>query len=167
MHIFEVYGQTETNGPATATLQGDVSNGHVGGVINTCKIRLRDVIEMGYLHTDNPPRGEILVKSSHNFRGYFKNPEKTKEAFDEDGWVCTGDVGIIFPNGAVKVVDRAKNIFKLAQGEYIAPEKLENIYVQCSLIAQIFVYGDSLQSFLLSVVVVDPDVLKKWATDKG
>ena len=52
MHVFEAYGQTETTGPATCTLRGDITNGHVGGVINTTRIRLRDVVEMGYLHTD-------------------------------------------------------------------------------------------------------------------
>ena len=63
------------------------------------------------------------------FAGYFKNPLRTAEAYDEDGWICSGDVGIVLPGGAIKVIDRAKNIFKLCQGEYIAPEKLENIYV--------------------------------------
>ena len=63
------------------------------------------------------------------FNGYFKNPEKNKKTFDEDGWICSGDDGIILPGGAVKIIDRVKNIFKLSQGEYIAPEKLENIYV--------------------------------------
>ena len=101
------------------------------------------------------------------FGGYFKNPERTKEAYDEDGWICSGDVGIILTGGAVKIIDRAKNIFKLSQGEYIAPEKLEGIYVQCGLIAQMFVYGDSLQAFLLAVIIPDMDVVKKWATDRG
>lgn len=134
IHIYEVYGQTETNGPATITLPQDPTAGHVGGLFPTTKIRLRDVVEMGYLGTDNPPRGEIQFKGTNLFRGYFKNPEKTAEAFTEDGWVNSGDVGIVYPNGSVKIIDRAKNIFKLCQGEYIAPEKLENIYVQCSLV---------------------------------
>lgn len=100
------------------------------------------------------------------FSGYFKNPEKTRETFDDDGWVCTGDVVEVYSNGAIKIIDRAKNIFKLAQGEYIAPEKLENYYVQCPSIAQIFVYGDSLQGFLVGVVFPNADFVKEWAKEK-
>lgn len=59
MHIFEVYGQTETGGPATATVRQDPTPGHVGGCSTTMKLRLKDVPEMQYLSTDNPPRGEI------------------------------------------------------------------------------------------------------------
>lgn len=59
IHVYEVYGQTESNGPITATSKSDPTAGHVGGLITTCKVRLRDVVEMGYLSTDNPPRGEI------------------------------------------------------------------------------------------------------------
>ena len=129
IHIIECYGQTEVSGPATFTHPKDPkSTGHVGGLIPTLKIRLRDCPELGYLTTDNPPRGEIQFKGTCTFKGYFKNPEKTKEAITDDGWINSGDVGVIFPNGALKIIDRAKNIFKLSQGEYIAPEKLENIY---------------------------------------
>jgi long-chain acyl-CoA synthetase len=167
VHIYEVYGQTETYGPATATHPEDPTAGHVGGVFPGMRIRLRDVVEMSYLATDNPPRGEIQFYGKNIFKGYFNNPERTKEAFSEDGWLCSGDVGIVYPNGAVKIIDRAKNIFKLAQGEYIAPEKLENVYVQCPLVAQIFVHGESLQSYLLAAIVVDGPTVKKWFADKS
>jgi long-chain acyl-CoA synthetase len=128
--VLEGYGQTETSGVATATLPTDPVSGHVGGPLGCLKIRLRDVPDMNYFHTDLPcPRGEIQFKGPSVFNGYFKDVEKTNEAFSSDGWLCSGDVGLIRKDGSVKVIDRAKNIFKLSQGEYIAPEKLENIYI--------------------------------------
>ena len=114
IHVYECYGQTENNGPATLTHPLDRTPGTVGGVIPSMKIRLRDCPELGYLSTDNPPRGEVQFTGANIFKGYFKNPERTKEAFLEDGWVCSGDVGVVFPNGAIKIIDRAKNIFKLS-----------------------------------------------------
>jgi len=91
------------------------------------------------------------------FDGYYKREDKTNEAFDQYGWFCSGDVGVIYPNGTVKVIDRSKNIFKLSQGEYIAPEKLENIFVLSNYIAQSMVYGDSLKNCCVAIVVADPE----------
>jgi long-chain acyl-CoA synthetase len=111
--------------------------------------KLVDVEELKYLSTDvidgvEVPRGEICLRGPIVMSEYFKNPDKTAEALDEEGWLHTGDIGAIQPNGALKVIDRKKNIFKLQQGEYVAPEKLEAIYVNSPYIAQIFIHGDSL-----------------------
>ncbi len=141
------------------TLPEDSVAGHVGGPIPCVKIRLRDIPEMGYTSRDTPyPRGEICFAGPSVFDGYFMNPEKNKEAL-VDGWLMSGDVGIVLPNGSIRIIDRAKNIFKLAQGEYISPEKLENVYIQSPYINQIHVHGDSLQSFLVAIVVPDYEMV--------
>ncbi|XP_053887109.1 long-chain-fatty-acid--CoA ligase 1 isoform X3 [Malaclemys terrapin pileata] len=70
-------------------------------------------------------------------------------------------------NGTLKIIDRKKHIFKLAQGEYIAPEKIENVYMRSEPVAQVFVYGESLQAFLIAIVVPDADTLSSWAKKKG
>lgn len=126
--IIEGYGMTETSAGSVTTTFGDPLSGHVGGPLANVKIRLRDIPEMGYLSTDKPPKGEICMWGPSIMKGYFKNPEKTEEALS-NGWMASGDVGVINENGSIKIIDRAKNIFKLSQGEYIAPEKLENIFV--------------------------------------
>jgi len=100
-------------------------------------------------------------------RGYYKDEEKTKETIDEDGWVHTGDVGTWTPMGTLKIIDRRKHIFKLAQGEYLAPEKIEGIYTRNSLVAQAFIDGDSLQTFAVGVIVPDAEVIPAWAEKNG
>lgn len=161
----EGYGMTETSAGSVLTRAGDPVSGHVGGPVANVKIRLRDIPEMNYLHTDDPPKGEICFWGPSIMKGYYKNPEKTAEAFDGE-WLKSGDVGVINPNGSIRIVDRAKNIFKLSQGEYIAPEKLENQFIKSEWIAQIWLHGDSLHDWTMVFVVVDPDKVKPWATSK-
>lgn len=123
---------------------------------------------MEYLSTDKPnPRGELCVKGPCVFQGYFKNEEKDKEVFDAQGWLHTGDVAEIRSNGAIKLIDRKKNLFKLSQGEYISPDKLENIYSKSLFVAQMLVHGHSTESYLVAVVVPDPDYIKLWAAKQG
>jgi long-chain acyl-CoA synthetase len=133
--IDEGYGLTETSGGSCTTYPYDPESGHVGGPCANQKIKLKDIPEMNYYSTDKPyPRGEICFWGPAVMKGYFKNPEKTKESMHGE-WMRTGDVGMVLGHGGIKIFDRAKNIFKLSQGEYLAPEKLENVYIQSSWIA--------------------------------
>jgi len=100
-------------------------SGHVGAPIFACDIKLVDVPEMNYTSEDINehgvlyPRGEICFKGPNCFVGYFDRLDATRETIDEEGWVHSGDIGMIQPNGTLKVIDRKKNIFKLSQAEYV------------------------------------------------
>ena len=123
---------------------------------------------MDYRITDTPyPRGEICCRSPCVTSGYFARPDKTAEAIDAEGYLHTGDVAVVYPNGTIKILDRSKNIFKLSQGEYVAPEKVENIFVQSQYIAQCLVYGDSLKNCCVAIVVPEMSVLEDWASKNG
>ena len=166
--VLEGYGQTENTACCTATLLEDMStSGHVGIPNPAIEIVLADVPEMGYFHTDSDHkgqpcqgRGEILVRGPTVFKGYYKQPEKTRETIDEEGWLRSGDIGLWTEDGNLQIIDRKKNIFKLSQGEYVAPEKIENVIIQSLLIGQAFVHGDSLQSALVAVIILDEEPIR-------
>ncbi|RKP27272.1 hypothetical protein SYNPS1DRAFT_12943 [Syncephalis pseudoplumigaleata] len=163
-NVYEGYGQTETAAGLTLTARGDCESGHVGAPFPCCEVKLVDLPEMNYTSADKPyPRGEVCVRGNQVFREYYKLPEKTAEALDADGWCRTGDVGQWDEKGRLQIIDRAKNIFKLAQGEYIAPERIENVYQKHELVAQAFVYGHSLQATLVGIIVPDEEALRKFA----
>jgi long-chain acyl-CoA synthetase len=113
---------------------------------------------MKYLSTDECPRGEVMVRGPHIFKGYYKRKDLTDEVLQPDGWLHTGDIGRINPNGTLSIIDRKKNIFKLAQGEYVAIEKIEICLAKAFLIGQLWGYGDSFQNNLVGVVVPDWEV---------
>ena len=162
--MLEGYGLTESAAASCFMSPDDHVTGHVGGPMESIKIRLKDLPEMNYTSADKPyPRGEICMTGPSIFSGYYKRQDKTEEAFDAEGWFLTGDVGLVFPNGSIKIIDRSKNIFKLSQGEYIAPEKIEQIMTMSPMIAQIFLYGDSFKNCCVAVIVPEEDALKKWA----
>ena len=166
--VLEGYGMTESACVISKTAQDDFTTGHVGAPAPCCEIKLVDVPEMRYTKNDHPhPRGEICVRGPSVFRGYYKNDAETADVVDRDGWLHTGDIGTWLPGGRLKIIDRKKNIFKLAQGEYVAPEKIENVYARNKFVAQSFVYGDSLQAHLVAVVVPDEEVLMPWAAAKS
>lgn len=171
--VFEGYGQTECTCAATISMSDEQFGGaHVGTPIACGEVCLMSVPEMNYTINDKidgkqVERGEICFRGNHVFEGYWKNPEKTAETLDEDGWLHSGDIGVWLPNGNLKIIDRKKNIFKLSQGEYVAPEKIENVYIQSKWVAQSFVYGNSMERFLVCVVVPDEDVLTPWCKQNG
>ncbi|CDW54728.1 long chain fatty acid coenzyme a ligase [Trichuris trichiura] len=162
--VCEGYGQTECVAAASLTLEGDDVAGQVGPPCPANLIKLVDVPEMNYFAEDDC--GEICLKGPNVFKGYYKEPEKTAEVIDSDGWLHTGDIGCWTDRGTLRLIDRKKHIFKLAQGEYIAPEKLENVYLHSKFISQIFVHGDSLKSCLVAVVVPNMEFLSKHLTEE-
>ncbi|KAJ3000233.1 Long chain acyl-CoA synthetase 7 peroxisomal [Globomyces sp. JEL0801] len=166
-YVLEAYGQTENTGGATVTDLRDFTTGTVGVPMPQGSIKLRDIPEMGYTSQDKPfPRGEVCTRGPHIFKGYYKQQDKTNETI-VDGWCHTGDVGMWDSQGRLRIIDRVKNIFKLAQGEYIAPDKIESIYSKHPVIAQSFVYGDSLQPTLVAIIVPDPIALDAWLVSNG
>lgn len=162
--VFEAYGLSEV-GAAAITLMSEHDSGFIGPPLSSNHIKLVSVPEFSYDAKDDV--GEICIRGPNVFSGYYKNPEETAKALDEDGWHYTGDIGKWLPNGTISIMDRKKHIFKLNQGEYIVPEKSENIYVQSHLLSQAFVDGQMEQDFPVAIVVPDEPAFMKWAKEKG
>jgi long-chain acyl-CoA synthetase len=154
------YGLTETYGTSLVQQEGDLSVGTCGGCMPTSELCLIDVPDMDYYSTDKPyPRGELLIRGATVTTGYYKNDEETKKSFTEDGWFRTGDVCSVDEMGRFKIIDRKKNVLKLAQGEYISPERIENVYLgNCPYLGQAYVHGDSSQSSLVAIFGIQPDL---------
>ena len=164
-YLIEGYGATETGGACSVQVPGDYSVGNIGPPFLCSMFKLIDVPEMN-LVVSRDKRGEICIAGHNIFKGYFKDEEKTT-ALDAYGWYHSGDIGMLDKNGCMKVVDRVKNIFKLQQGEYIAPEKIETVYVRSKYVAQTFIYGNSYKSSLVSVVVPEESVVAEYAKQNG
>lgn len=154
--IKQGYGLTETFAGfcIAETYERDIGSCGAPGI--GCEVRLKSVPEMGY-DAEKELKGEIQTRGPQSIQRYFKNPDATKAAIDNEGWFSTGDVGFIDHKGRIHIIDRVKNFFKLAQGEYIAPEKVENTYLSsCPEIIQAFVTGNSLETFLVGIIGIEP-----------
>ena len=93
--------------------------------------------------------------------GYYHDESKTREVLDQDGWLYTGDIGEWTSNGALRIVDRTKHIFKLSQGKYIAPERLEDVYIRSLWVGQIFIDALSSEDAVVAIVIPDEDYVRK------
>ena len=174
--IVEGYGQTEDAAGILLTKTYDPVTGHLGGPGYSTELKLIDVPDLEYKSTDvDPetgkwrPRGELCVRGPILFKGYLGLKEETEKSLDKEGWLHSGDIALIIPEhgNAFRIIDRVKNIFKLQQGEYVAPEKLENKLAKCKYIEQIFVYGDSLQSYLVAILVPKSNDVIEFLKKKG
>lgn len=155
--VIEGYGMTENTAVMCVTMKSDLNNGYVGGPISSCMMKLEKVEDLGYSKDTkiggiSYPSGEICVRGPIVFPGYFCNPDETSKSIDDEGWLHTGDIGQVLPNMTIKIIDRVKEIFKLSQGEYITPAKLESLYSQSTYVSQIWVYGDSTKNHITAVI---------------
>lgn len=166
--VLQGYGLTETCAASFIQMPDVISmSGTVGPSLCNIETRLESVPELGYDALDKKrPRGEICIRGKTVFSGYYKRPELTEEVL-VDGWFHTGDIGEWQADGSMKIIDRKKNIFKLSQGEYIAVEKLENVYNQSAAVDAIWVYGNSFESSMVAVAVPNEQVLLDWAKSNG
>jgi long-chain acyl-CoA synthetase len=166
--ILQGWGLTETVCCGATQRLGDLEPNCVGQLIKTCEARLQDVDI--YKHTDQPePRGEICLRGPFLFKGYYKQPELTKEVIDSDGWFHTGDVGSFTKEGKLRIVGRVKALAKNCLGEYIALEMLEAIYGQNDLCAVngvcVLVHPD--KPYIAALVLAGPKRALAFAKEHG
>lgn len=111
--IFEAYGLTESAGSVTCSAYWDREGGNVGGTLPCNRMQLRDVPEYNISTDSSPPIGLIYIKGNSIMKGYFKLPEETQKVIDKDGWLKVGDIGVLNPNGSIKIIDRLTEMKKL------------------------------------------------------
>ena len=153
--VLEGYGLTETS-PVIAVNSlepNGVKFGTVGKVLKSVDVKIAS-------------DGEILCKGPSIFSGYYKNDAATAEAIDREGYLHTGDIGELDADGFLRITDRKKEMFKTAGGKYVAPQALENKYMESTLIAQVMVIGEN-RKFPAALIVPAFDVLENWCKIKG
>jgi len=151
MPVFEGYGLTETS-PIIAVnywKNGAMRLGTVGTLMENVEVKIAD-------------DGEILSKGPNLMLGYYKDDEKTREVIDQDGWFHTGDIGRLEEGKYLRITDRKKEIFKMSNGKYIAPQAIENLFKQSQFINQIMIVGEN-EKFASAIISPNFEVLKNWA----
>ncbi|PRQ72993.1 hypothetical protein AAT19DRAFT_15746 [Rhodotorula toruloides] len=192
--IIQGYGMTESTAMCCILPSEMHQSSTVGVPVPSCEIKLVDVQEAGYKATNDPPQGEIWIRGPSVTKGYYKQDKLTKESWTEDGWFMTGDVGqwnkvrLAFTlsnpllrasggadasecrcaqDGTLSVIDRKKNLVKLAGGEYIALERLESLYSSCEYVARIMIHATSHASKPMAVIFPHEHNLLNLASSLG
>lgn len=158
------YGLTETCANTTVVEKAHFEYGVAGTLTGAVTAKLIDVADAGYYASNN--QGEILLKGRCVTKEYYKNQKETDEAFTEDGWFKTGDIGEWTPNGALKIIDRRKNLVKTMNGEYIALEKLESTYRSNPIVLNICVYADQSKVKPIAMILPNEAPLKQFLAEE-
>ena len=152
--VMEGYGLTETSPVIAVNDQrnGGFKIGTVGRVLKNVEVKIAE-------------DGEILCKGPNVMQGYYKEPEKTKEAINEDGYFHTGDIGELDKDGFLKITDRKKEMFKTSGGKYVAPQLIENQMKQSRFIAEMMVIGEG-EKMPAALIQPDFEFVREWAKRK-
>ncbi len=154
MLILEGYGLTETNSLTSVNRVDNFKFGTVGKVVHAdVTVRIA-------------PDGEILTKGITNLQEYYKQPEATREAIDEQGWFHTGDIGEFDAEGFLKITDRKKDLMKTSGGKYVAPQMIESQLKIDPLISQVVVIGDQ-RKYVTALIALNQDVAKEVIGQSG
>jgi long-chain acyl-CoA synthetase len=150
--MLEVWGMTETCGASTGIPADKIKPGSIGPAADFNEVRI------------DPVTGEILVRGPNVFMGYLNLPEKTAETIDKDGWLHTGDVGMVDEEGFFRITDRMKDIIITAGGKNITPSELENELKFSPYVTDAVVIGDKLP-YLTVIIMIDQENVEKFAQD--
>ena len=150
--MLEVWGMTETCGASTGVPTEKMKPGSIGPAATYNEVRL------------DPVTSEILVRGKNVFAGYLNLPEKTAETIDRDGWLHTGDVGVVDSDGYFRITDRMKDIIITAGGKNITPSELENDLKFSPYITDAVVIGDK-RPYLVVIIMIDQENVEKFAQD--
>lgn len=153
INLKQLYGSTETSVFVCVQPDGQVRDDTVGPPVEGVDIRVAD-------------NGEILVKSPGLFKEYYRNPEATAEARDDEGWFHTGDAGYLDSDGQLKIIDRAKDVGKLADGSLFAPKYIENKLKFFPYIKEAVAFGNGRED-VCAFINIDLEAVGNWAERRG
>jgi len=151
--ILEGYGLTETSPVISVNLPERMKPGSVGPVLDGVEVKIA-------------PDGEILVRGPNVMKGYYKKPEATKEAIDQDGFFHTGDIGALDADGFLSITDRKKDILVTSGGKNIAPQPIENRLKADEFFTEVVMVGNQ-RNFAVALVVPNFELLERWGREKG
>ena len=151
--VYEIYGMTENTASATTNKPGSWRLGTVGRAHPAVELRIDE------------RTGEVLTRGPATFMGYWKRPDATAEAVDAEGWLHTGDVGVLDEDGFLRITDRMKDIMITAGGKNIAPSEIENAIKVSPFIKEAVLIGDR-RPYLTALIGIEPDTVSDWAQQK-